>query len=50
MFMAVSSLDTLHSQGRGGARQLDELSQASLQWTEWVNMFTNMVFNGGTVG
>ena len=42
MFMAVSSLDTLHSHQGEAARQLDELSQASLQWSEWVSMFSQI--------
>ena len=36
-FMAVSSLDTLHSHQAEAAKQLDQLSEASLQWSEWVS-------------
>ena len=42
MFMAVSSLDTLHSHQAEAARQLDELGQANLQWSEWVSMFSDI--------
>ena len=41
-FVAVNSLDTLHSHQAEAARQLDDLSQASLKWSEWVSMFSQI--------
>jgi len=35
-FSPESSLDTLHSHAREAARQMDQLSETSLEWSQWV--------------
>ena len=42
MFVPVNSIETLHSHQAEAARQQDDLTQASLQWSQWVKMFSQI--------
>lgn len=42
MFVAVNSIDTLHSHQEEAAKQVDTLTQASLRWNEWVTTFSQI--------
>ena len=42
MFVAVRSIDTLHNHQTEAAKQLNNLTEASLEWNNWVNMFSQV--------